>query len=264
MAATETVTDGMTANFGHYLSLVKYSTHLAAISESAASEFRAFGNMLQAQGLSGPEVTARTLPTEPPVVSEADLEQARKEFNLGSLPIVLVIGSHEPRKNHLCVLEAAESMWRNGGEFELVFAGGSGWGGSTFGDYVRALTAKGYPVRVYERVGEQSLWSLYRLAKFSVFPSLLEGYGLPIAESLVSGTPVITSDHGSMAEVGGPGGSVLVNPRDPAQLSAAMTMLLTDDVWRAELVSEALTRVFPTWDGYSDALWADLVGAHDS
>ena len=124
---------------------------------------------------------------------------------------------------------------------------------------MQLLAAKGCPVRVYERVGERSLWSLYQLAKFSVFPSLLEGYGLPIAESLVSGTPVITSNHGSMAEIGRGGGAVLVDPRDSAALAVAMTTLLTDAEARATLAREASARVFPKWHEYADSLWSDLV-----
>ena len=260
MTATETVTDGMTANFGHYLALVKHSTHLAAISEAACVEFQGFEAMLQSQGLSGPRLTAQPLPTEVPVLSADDLEAARMEFHIGSVPVVVVVGSHEPRKNHMVVLEAAESIWRAGLSFDLVFAGGSGWGGSAFADYVKLLAGQGRPVRVYERVGEKSLWALYRLAEFSVFPSLLEGYGLPIAESLASGTPVVTSSHGSMKEIAAGGGALLVDPRDVAQLAQAMKELLTDEDRRSELRAGAAARVFPTWDGYADALWTNLVG----
>ena len=258
--AAETVSDGMIANFGHYLSLVKHSSHMAAISEAAAEEFRAYAQMLRSQGLPGPTVTALPLPTVAPEISDDDLESARREFDVSVLPVVAVVGSHEPRKNHLVVLEAAESMWRAGQAFDLIFAGGSSWGGSMFDTYVKALSAQGFPVRVYERVDEKSLWALYRLAYFSVFPSLLEGYGLPIAESLASGTPVITSNHGSMAEIGRKGGAILVDPRDSVELASAMTSLLVDTELRNRMASQARARVFPTWDKYADSVWIELVG----
>jgi glycosyltransferase involved in cell wall biosynthesis len=205
-------------------------------------------------------VTANPLPTVALEISSVDLESARCDFDVSILPVVVVVGSHEPRKNHLAVLEAAESMWRSGQLFDLIFAGGSSWGGSMFDNYLQELAAQGFPVRVYERVEERSLWALYRLAHFSVFPSLLEGYGLPVAESLASGTPVISSNHGSMAEIGRGGGAVLVDPRDSAALASAMTSLLVDNDLRNRLAGEARARVFPTWDQYSDSLWADLVG----
>ena len=260
IAATETVTDGMTANFAHYLALVKHSSHLVAISESAAQEFRAFGQILTSQGLPGPNVTAVPLPTQAPDLTDDDIQIARQEFQIKDRPVIAVVGSHEPRKNHLAVLEAAESMWRAGCEFEVIYAGGSGWGGSDFGDYVQALMGEGFPVRVYERISETSLWSLYRLSLISVFPSLLEGYGLPIAESLVSGTPVVASNFGSMYEIAEGGGALLVDPRSATELATAMSRLLVEHELREELASAALQRVFPTWDEYADALWTDLVG----
>ncbi len=259
IAATETVTDGMTANFAHYLSLVKHSTHLAAISHSAAHEFEAFDEILHSQGLSGPQVFAIPLPTEAPQISPTDLERAFDKFDLGSLPLVLVVGSHEPRKNHVIILEAAERMWQAGHRFDLLFAGGSGWGGSDFGTYVEALQDQGHPVRVYERVTEWSLWALYKLARFSVFPSLLEGYGLPIAESLAVGTPVVTSAHGSMAEIADGGGALTVDARSVDDLQHAMTELLIDDDAYQELRAAAADREWTTWEQYSDQLWGALM-----
>jgi glycosyltransferase involved in cell wall biosynthesis len=89
---------------------------------------------------------------------------------------------------------------------------------------------------------------------------LLEGYGLPIAESLASGTPVITSNHGSMAEIGSGGGVTLVDPRNGVELASAMTNLLIDKELRERLAGEARARSFPTWAQYAEFLWTDLVG----
>ena len=113
----------------------------------------------------------------------------------------------------ISLLEAAERLWgRNQEAFELLFVGWSGWLGEEFDDLVNKLISNGRPIIVRKRCSEEELWGAYRLARFSVFPSLLEGYGLPIAESLLSGTPVITSNFGSMAEVAEKGGCLLVDP----------------------------------------------------
>gem|GEM_PF-841946 len=260
MTAAETVAPGMTGHFGDYLSLVKHATHLSAISESAAREFRAFNEMLASQGLPGPAVFADLLPTRAPDIGPADLSAAREAFDLGALPVVLVVGSHEPRKNHLVVLEAADRLWADGHRFDLVFAGGSGWGGDRFKRYVDELLEQGRPLQLHERVGEKDLWALYRLARFTVFPSLLEGFGLPVAESIASGTPAVTSDFGSMAEIAAGGGAVTVDPRDPAAVLAAMATLLTDDAEHARLAAEAQARRWGTWDDYAGSLWEELVG----
>ena len=100
----------------------------------------------------------------------------------------------------------------------------------------RRTAPRGGPVlNVRKRSTETELWAAYRLARFSVFPSLLEGFGLPVAESLASGTPVITSGFGSMAEIAERGGSVLVDPLDIDALEREMSRLLKDDDVPAKL-----------------------------
>jgi glycosyltransferase involved in cell wall biosynthesis len=200
------------------------------------------------------------LPTDPHPLTDSDLVAIRSKLDLGSMPVVLVVGSHEPRKNHVVILEAAERLWASGATFELIFAGGSSWGLTEFGSYVRELQQRLRPVRVLERVDETTLWGLYRLARFSMFTSLIEGYGLPIAESLVSETPVVTSDFGSMAEIAQGGGVVTVDPREPAAIQEAMRVLLDDEVEYERLVAEARARRFPTWTQYTSELWKQLVG----
>ena len=120
--------------------------------------------------------------------------------------MVLVVGSHEPRKNHLAVLHAAELLWREGVAFSLLFVGGNSWKSEEFQAIVRNLQIARRPIQVVEAVDDPTLWAFYELAYCTVFPSLNEGFGLPVAESLAAGTPVVTSDYGSMAEIGALGG----------------------------------------------------------
>ena len=258
MTAAETVTDGMTANFGQYLAMVKHADRVAAISRATARDFGAFTEMAASQGLSGPEVVAFELPTEVPELSGDQLERARRTLGIGTAPVILVVGSHEPRKNHLAVLEAAERMWARGDEFDLLMIGGSGWKSEEFDEVVEQLLAAGRSLNVRKRSTETELWAAYRLARFSVFPSLLEGFGLPVAESLASGTPVITSGFGSMAEIAERGGSVLVDPLDIDALEREMSRLLKDDDALAKLRDEARARPSQSWERYADDLWRFL------
>lgn len=92
-----------------------------------------------------------------------------------------------------------------------------------------------------------------------MFPSLHEGFGLPVVESLAHGTPVITSDFGSTAQSGAAGGTVLVDPRDDDALTGAMRTLLTDDDVLARLRAEIARRPERTWQDYADELWTQLV-----
>jgi glycosyltransferase involved in cell wall biosynthesis len=261
IAAAETVGKHMTAEFGGYLSVVKHADRVSAISRATRDSFRAFATMAAAEGLPAPLIAAHELPAEAPQLDERTIDRVRLQLGIGGGPLVLVVGSHEPRKNHLTVLEAAERLWSlNDRAFQLVFVGWSGWLGEDFDELVDELVASGRPLIVRKRCSEEELWASYRLARFTVFPSLIEGYGLPIAESLASGTPVITSNYGSMAEIGEKGGCLLVDPRSVDELERAMSLLLEDDDALSKLRDEALSVDTGTWERYANDLWSFFTG----
>ena len=154
-----------------------------------------------------------------------------------------MVGSHDTRKNHLAVLHAAEVLWQDGLRVPAdlhrqrriqpgVPAPGRGCCSTAAGP---SSCAPGCPTSSCEQAVAD--------ARFTVFPSLHEGYGLPVAESLALGTPVITTYYGSTAEIAEGGGAMTVDPRDDAALTAAMRQLLTDDAeidrLRAEIARRA-------------------------
>ncbi|WKK73328.1 glycosyltransferase [Rathayibacter oskolensis] len=174
--------------------------------------------------------------------------------------MVVCVGSHEPRKNHLAVLHAAELLWREGHEFSLVFIGGNAWNSEGFDAQLARLQAEDRAVSSFSAITDELLWSAYRLARFTVFPSLNEGFGLPVAESLAVGTPVLTAQYGSMAEIASQGGAVTVDSRDDHDIARGMRELLTDDALLARLQTEALARDNSSWAEYAATLW-DFVAA---
>lgn len=237
------------SKFVRYLSVLKYAHRVVGISESAAAEFRGFASMLPTQGLPGPEVVACELPVEVPRAAMADV----------SAPVagrhnVLVVGSHDPRKNHLSVLHAAERLWREGHDFELRLIGGKGWRTEPFDRLLAQLSRAGRPIRADRTIDDDGLWAAYRDATFTVFPSLHEGYGLPVAESLACHTPVITTGYGSTAEIAAGGGALTVDPRDDEELTDAMRRLLTDPGLLQKLREEAAARPVRRWDDYASEL----------
>ncbi|HEY0188613.1 MAG TPA: glycosyltransferase family 1 protein [Cellulomonas sp.] len=238
--------------FVRYLTLIKYARRVAGISVSAAAEFRGFAQALSSQGLPGPVVSEVVLAHErvgdPPTTAPRTDRRS-----------VLCVGSQELHKNHLAVMHAAERLWREGVELDLTFVGREGWEMRDFEATLAALQAKGRPVRVLRGLSDHALAQAYAGARFMVFPSLHEGYGLPVAEALAVGLPVITSGFGSMREIAAEGGCLLVDPRDDDQLLAVMRTLLTDDAELDRLRHEALARPARTWDTYADELWAELV-----
>jgi glycosyltransferase involved in cell wall biosynthesis len=99
----------------------------------------------------------------------------------------------------------------------------------------------------------------YREARFVVFPSYHEGFGLPVAEAFSFGTPVITSNVGGTADLGRAGGAILIDPFDDETLVAAMRLLLTDDAELLSLKAEIALRPPRSWDDYAGELWKCLV-----
>jgi glycosyltransferase involved in cell wall biosynthesis len=256
IVSAELVPTAEPTRFVQYLALVKHADLVAAISESAAREFRGFVDALPTQGLTGPSVRACPLAFEAPQAA-ADDGQPR----LPDEPEVVVVGSHDPRKNHLAVLHAAEVLWRAGLRFRLRLLGSGGWTTTAFDRRVAALRKAGRSLAVERGVDDGDLWVAYRRARFTVFTSFHEGFGLPVAESLAAGTPVVASGHGAVGEVAAGGGALLVDPGDDRELVDAMRLLLTDDGALDELRHAARARPSRTWDDYADDLWPLAVGS---
>ena len=259
----ENVPAASSGRFARYVSFLKHVDRVSAISATVAREFDSCFGALDSQGLAGPAVRPHTLPT---VAGGAPADRAvavRAAVTGGSDdPVVLSVSTFTPRKNHLRTLEAAERLWAEGVRFQLVFISGySSW--TEFHTAVEHLVAKGRPIRVLAEVDDDTLWEAYRVARCSVFVSLVEGYGLPAAESLAVETPVVLTRYGSMAEIGAPGGALLVDPRDVGDIASALRTLLTDDARYAELRAAAAGRTFGTWDDYARECWDWLFHAKD-
>lgn len=255
ISSAETVGEGMASGFAAMLGAAARADRIATISEAAAVEYGGWRTMLGGAGLAGPQIVPVSLPTETPEPSEADVAYARSELCTADLPLVLVVGSHEPRKNHPAVLHAAELLWRRGVRFSLVFIGGNAWRSEAFRDRLEALRAAGRPVESRSAITDALLFGGYRAARVTLFPSLNEGFGLPVAESLTLGTPVVTTGYGSLGEIVAAGGALVADPRDDHDIADTLGRLLTDDALHAELTAAALARPRTTWDDYAATTW---------
>lgn len=259
IVAAETSAAGMSDVFARHLTALRYNGRIATISHSVAGEYEGWKSGLHAVGITGPDVVAVPLPTVAGVPSDTALAEARQTLVIASMPMVLVVGSHEPRKNHLPLLEAAERLWREGLRFSLTFIGGRSWGGAEFATRAEGLVAAGRPLQLISGASDDVIWAAYRLARFTMFPSFYEGFGLPVAESLASGTPCITSGFGSMKEIAEGGGALLVDAYSDDDIREKMRRLLTDDALLQRLRVEAAARPLRTWDDYATDLWDKLV-----
>jgi hypothetical protein len=107
--------------------------------------------------------------------------------------------------------------------------------GADFTERLQELAAAGRPVEALSKLDDDALGRIQ--ARVTVFPSLNEGFGLPVGESIAAGTPAITSNFGSMREIAEGGGALMVDPRNDHQLTEALRSVLTDDhvhraLWR--------------------------------
>ncbi|GAA4265353.1 glycosyltransferase family 1 protein [Frondihabitans peucedani] len=256
ITTSETSGPGMPGAFSKYLAALGAFRSIATISSAATTEYEGWRRMLGGAGLPGPAVTTMPLPSQTERMSPETVAATAERLGLGDAPVVLAVGSHEPRKNHLNLLTASELAWREGREFTLVLVGGNAWGDDEFQELVRSLRRKGRSILLLSGVDDETVWSLYGLARFTVFCSINEGFGLPVVESLAIGTPVLTSDFGSMRELGEGHGALVVDPHDPRRMAVSMGRMLDDDDLIVRLEAETESLPVPTWDDYAARLWA--------
>jgi len=259
LTSAETTGIGMGGAFGKNLAAIARFDRVAAISEAAAVEYGGWRRMLSGAALTGPDIRPILLPADAGGVDDDGVATARAALVIDDLPLLLCVGSHEPRKNHLAVITAAELLWREGHRFCLAFVGGNSWGSGTFQAELEQLKRRGRPITAISAISDDLLWGGYRVARATIFPSFNEGFGLPVAESLAVGTPVVTSGFGSMKEIADAGGAVLVNPRDDDDVARGIARAMFDDAENERLRGEAAGRKVRGWVEYADELWDFLV-----
>jgi alpha-1,3-rhamnosyl/mannosyltransferase len=165
-------------------------------------------------------------------VSGSDAARVADLYGLG-LPFFLMVGTVEPRKNLPRTLHAFQRLLWRGAKAQLAIVGGLGWGLSCVH---RKLLDGGFgpEVRYLGRVPDADLAGLYAGAVGLLYPSLYEGFGLPVLEAMASGCPVITSTRGGLAEVGSDAVRV-IDPLCVRDLEEAMSELLSDGRLREQL-----------------------------
>lgn len=223
-----------------YLSLLAEFDRVLAISRASADELREFW---QWQGRA-------SRATVTPFVLGADFNRRERAARVAPLAArsLLSVGILEPRKNQSFLLDVCETLWREGLQFDLHLVGRvNPHFGKPVAARAKVLRQQGRPVSHHEGVDDATMLRLYTTARATVFPTIAEGCGLPVLESLWMGLPCVCSDLPVLRENSDGGGCVSVAPNDSAAWAAALRRVLTDDVaWRA-LAAEAVTRTLPTW-----------------
>ncbi len=173
---------------------------------------------------------------------------------------LLYVATLEGRKNHLTLLAAAERLWADGQRFTLELIGRATrhWGPKVI-PVIRRLQRQGRSLIWRGSVGDEALREAYGACSATVFPSLMEGYGIPILESLYFGRPCLCSEDGAIGEVSAGGGCLHADIRDPGALADGMARLLNDEALYHRLQAETERRTFPNWPDFVQQLLTDPV-----
>jgi glycosyltransferase involved in cell wall biosynthesis len=214
---------------------LKYSDHILAVSDNTAFDLKKYYKISPGK-VTVTKLAARKIFSKPPVKEELSdgLKKIRplREY-------VLFVGTIEPRKGVDTLIKALSLIFnRNGDCPNLVLAGQIGWKSGSTIRLIKQLMPK-EKVSILEYVEDNDLSLLYRGAKLFVYPSRYEGFGLPVLEAMVSGTPVITTNCSSLNEVGGDA-AFYVEPDNEQTLSRAIEKIWSDRKLQNKMSNDGL------------------------
>ncbi|MFN2118527.1 MAG: glycosyltransferase family 4 protein [Candidatus Promineifilaceae bacterium] len=175
-----------------------------------------------------------------PVKDPLLLDKVKKIYDLGDAPYLLSVGTIQPRKNYQMLIQAFASI---AGSYphNLFIAGGKGW----LEDNMMAEAARqgiADRVRFLGFIADEHLSALYSAASLFLFPSLYEGFGLPVLEAMACGVPAVISNSSSLPEVGGEA-ALHLDPRQPEAWSEGMDRVLSDPGLAAAMVDAGFEQV---------------------
>jgi len=231
---------------------------LIPVSHSAADQFRLF---VEKRRLPFPTIYVCT--------SAGDLfgeERLPAKAAVSSQAVnILCVSTLEPRKNHKTLLEAFElaSATLSQPELRLQLVGDRYEGADFVVEIVKAAMARNPNVIWHGKLTDHQMTNLYRECDFTIYPSVLEGFGLPIIQSLWNRRPCICANFGTMAETASGGGCLTVDIRDAEKLSGAIVALATRRDIRQKLVEEIERRHVKTWQEYATEICEALEAVDD-
>ena len=172
---------------------------------------------------------------------------------------MLSVGILEPRKNQSFLLDVCENLWREGLKFDLHLVGRvNPHFGKPMLAKIKTLKKRYAGLHYHEAASDETMAALYRTVRASVSPTLAEGCGLPLLESLWQGVPCVCSDLPVLRENADAGGCLPVAPNRLENWSEALNRVLTDEVFYADLVRQATSRPLPIWSETAKILLSRL------
>ncbi|MFZ4071371.1 MAG: glycosyltransferase, partial [Caulobacterales bacterium] len=163
------------------------------------------------------------------------------------------LGTIEPRKNQVGVVRAFNRLCHRRPDLDLRLSFVGHLHPAVAVEF-KKLVASNPRVEWLGYISDQTLTELYERTHFTIFASVEEGYGLPLAESLWFGRPAICADFGPMAEIAASGGCLTIDTRSDDALEKALERMAIDEDLRKSLAQEAKARKFRTWDNHAEEI----------
>lgn len=238
-------------DFSNYVTLVNSSKQVWSISKTAQEDIKRYSKVDQSKV----SFEYKWLP--PFKFPDCDhreiyIQELEKEN------YILMVASYVPSKNHLGFLEALKLLKAKGISIPKIYlVGGGSWIGREIDSKVRELNQIGIQVKKYEAIRNCCLGKLYANCSFSILPSFVEGFGLPIVESLSFGKPVVTSTSMSMGELLVLPGTIGFSHTQVPSLITILERVLSDNDLLETLTSEAVENLnnLGTWQDYAAKLY---------
>lgn len=210
---------------------VKRADHIITISQSAKNDILAYFDINERNISVMPPGIDYSVYSAAQAVSEEKRNQIRRKYRLPE-KFFLYLGTIEPRKNVGTIFRAYSTLPRSiRDEYKIIIAGGMGWKADEIMKLPKQLNIEN-DLMFAGYVDEEDKPFIYSLAEVFLFPSLYEGFGLPVAEALASGTPVITANNSSLPEAGGDGASY-VDCMDDAGIAQEIVKYIEDNDYRS-------------------------------
>lgn len=204
----------------------RISDVIICVSESTRNDLSKYINNVKA------EVYVVPLAVSTLGISEGDVKSVRSKYGIVS-DYILFIGTLEPRKNICNLLKSFGTNDNLSSNYQLVLVGKKGWYYQSIFDMIHQLNIE-KSVILTGFVTEKEKFSLLSAASVFVYPSIYEGFGLPVLEAIGYGIPTVTSNVSSLPEVAGDA-AILVNPNKVEDLSSAIETILTNDSLQIEM-----------------------------
>lgn len=174
---------------------------------------------------------------------------------------ILCVSTLEPRKNHIRLLDAVKALRerRPDLDFSLTLVGNRYAGGDYIAEAVESACKTDSKIKWVGVIDDEALASVYAKSDLTVYASEIEGFGMPILESVWYGKPCLCHSSGVMAELALGGGVATVDMTDTNAMSAKLEELIENPSLRRELAIQAIDRKLKTWDEYVEGVLSALV-----